>query len=199
MNFKSLKIIDFDDSFVHNIAYYCFLYGADIEIIHWKDWTFENDAHVLLGAGPAHINQYPHILKETSLFLKYSKYKILGICLGHQIIHKALGYNMALWKRPIHGQSFPLPLSFWEWVTHGEMEHNFGQNYARYKVQFYNSWGVEYRKEKKVSTNIYIYNGEIWAGQGHNYLSYQFHPESIGTTCPKKLFCLFLEKLKILG
>ena len=192
-----IHIIDFDDSFTLNIAAHLSALNTPFRIINWQSWEKERDLHpqVLLGPGPGHPAEYRSIFKRIETLLKLPGAFVMGICLGHQLIHHLLGYKIIPWKHPLHGQARPLDPRFFSWLEGKEMPLLSG------KVQFYNSWGVEYCPPGASQLFCQQADGEkqVWSGKGVRHLSFQFHPESIGTTFPHRLFTPLLQKLDMIG
>lgn len=163
---NKIFIVDFEDSFTYNIAsviYEHFPHHKSIEVISHSQFFsasfFEsifksaNKMGVILGPGPGHPKMYGHYFPLIENLIKRENTYLMGICLGHQILGFIHGYEIDYCTRPIHGES----------------EEIFFQNKV-YWVQKYNSLCV--KKDGGVSDIL----------QGENWISYQFHPESIGTT-----------------
>ena len=115
------------------------------------------------------------------IFLQNSSIKLLGICLGHQMILKALGYTIKKSQNPLHGISIQLPLNTW-WKKYFSTHQDF------LEVQRYNSLAVTANTYKKVSKNFLLVDNEIMLFAMEKILSMQFHPESIGTIHKEIIF-----------
>jgi anthranilate/para-aminobenzoate synthase component II len=173
----NIIIYDFGDSFTFNILSTFKSLGhnplvKDINSASFKD-VKANDL-VVLGPGPGHIFDY----KEHFVFIKKllgSNVKILGICLGHQIIHHLLGKEIIQLEYPVHGQSkrifFPDSNRLIDELSGKTLE-----------CQYYSSWAVKLEKEKSSSLEILDDKGLLAASFSENLVTYQFHPESIGTS-----------------
>ena len=159
---KPIWIIDFDDSFTYNIA---------------------SEPHTLvpklliLGPGPGHPDEY----KIESILLEWWKTQvpIVGLCLGHQFIARFLGLNVERSHRPIHGEAIRLKTPPY-WREHFRLP-------SQLEVQRYNSLAVK-AKPLPSGWKGWEHEGE-WISFSHKRaISYQFHPESVGTSCPEALF-----------
>ncbi|WP_372654454.1 hypothetical protein [Halobacteriovorax sp.] len=183
-----VAIIDFDDSFTFNI--YSILKDLRVEayVIDFKkvQIDFLSDfTHVLLGPGPGHVDDYDSIFPLVDKLILDSlseRYKLLGICLGHQLIHYRLGREIKLLNSPIHGQSFKFKFPISEYLSK-ELQDN------ELQLQFYNSWGVVNEKSNlDFDLEIHGHSDEIIASFSKNITTYQFHCESVGTSCQRDLF-----------
>lgn len=154
-------IIDFDDSFTHNIASVLFPIEEKISVTNVHDFfnhhyeSFlhdENPRAIILGPGPGHPDIYQKYFRKIEMLRKNESVYIMGICLGHQILGLMDGKKVLRSSEQIHGQSITI---------------NFKDTFL--KVQRYNSLAV-------VEGN---FNQDI--RRFPRGISYQFHPESIGT------------------
>ncbi|MFT6069361.1 MAG: anthranilate/para-aminobenzoate synthase component II [Bacteriovoracaceae bacterium] len=188
---KRILIVDFDDSFIYNVAELCQRWELDFEVHHFSKVTREfiennNFKNIIWGPGPGHPDQYSEIsslLKE----LLSEEFFHLGICLGHQLIFKALGFEIENAEVKRHGRSggFIIP----KWPVYEQEDWG-----KEVEVQYYNSLAVKAPKSE-TDLDLAIKDGAIMSGFGKSFLSYQFHPESVGTSCPDLLFRGFREKL----
>jgi len=179
-------IIDFYDSFVFNIASEFYQLGITSKVINYKNhhllnkyWN-DQDTLILLGPGPGHPSEY-HVFLN---FVKYQAPRILvGICLGHQMLLSLLNMEITTSRNIKHGKSELLDLS------------TFISSKQLVAVQRYNSLCVHVSQLKYMSGDksfVCNQDREIQAFQSKNILSYQFHPESIGTSCRSKMFESFV-------
>ena len=167
--------IDFDDSFSFNIIQELSLLGIKTNVIHWKDFEdLPQDGILILGPGPGHPDDYQRIFPLIERWI-IDKRSLFGICLGHQIFWQLQGANVIRSKEPLHGQRVELTLSksWQEWLKLPE----------KVFVQRYNSLGIpeEFGRSHPEFQNL-IFNDEIFATRGPRLLTYQFHPESVGTS-----------------
>jgi anthranilate/para-aminobenzoate synthase component II len=155
-------IIDFEDSFTYNIANILFHYEKEIIVVSHKIFfsklcksllSSDKRHAVILGPGPGHPDQYKDYYQDIKKNLLAKNIYTMGICLGHQILGKISGHQVERLLDPVHGQAVEC-----------EFEGR------KILVQKYNSLGVFVNKELK---DVLKYPRGI---------SYQFHPESIGTS-----------------
>lgn len=154
-------IVDFEDSFTYNIANILYPYIENISVIGHLDF-FGKTCHdvllskkkhaVILGPGPGHPRDYQHYFDRIKLLQDKENIFCMGICLGHQILGMINHYEIDYSKVQMHGQ---------------KVEVIFNEN--KYWVQRYNSLAV-FQKGDEIDIINYT-----------NGISYQFHPESIGT------------------
>lgn len=199
-----IYLFDFNDSFTFNIYSQLKLIDPNLEI---NIITYENSIIVLeelvhstsksiiiFGPGPGHPGDYELVSKFIPKILDHPSLFFMGICLGHQLLWHAKGVKVEICKKPIHGQ-----------VCEYELEE---ANYFRdllelknpkIKVQRYNSLCVlesEFRSQiNDPVIKSFFYDKELIMSGGHNFLTYQFHPESVGTTCPSSYFTPILDFL----
>jgi anthranilate/para-aminobenzoate synthase component II len=175
-------IVDFYDSFVFNIASEFYRKGIASKVINYLDFNLLNkywdqpETLILLGPGPGHPDDYEN-------FLDYIRSKsprlLTGICLGHQMLLRLLNMQVSASRNIKHGMTELIDLN--QFIP-GEKE---------LAVQRYNSLCVHVDQLKHIGHDkLFACNqeGEILAFQSKNILSYQFHPESIGTSCRTKMF-----------
>jgi len=170
--------IDFEDSFTYNLVQELFLVGFDVKVIQWKDYEENPEEGLLvLGPGPGHPDDYQKIFPFIREWLRDKK-PLFGVCLGHQIFWSLLGGPVLRSKNPLHGQKVKLHFN-------REWQEWFGQRDEIY-VQRYNSLTVlESSAQKWPELTCFIQDEEVLISRSSNVLTYQFHPESIGTTFKK--------------
>jgi anthranilate synthase component 2 len=154
-------IVDFEDSFTYNIASVLFPLENELKVIphqiffksNYEEILIRNEkCAVILGPGPGHPSEfYSYFELIKNLMAKKSIY-VMGICLGHQIL--GLIENKIIKEAEIK--------------VHGQTEEILFKN-QKYNVQRYNSLAV-YENDKEVNLSVF-----------ERGVSYQFHPESIGT------------------
>ncbi len=156
-----IYIIDFNDSFTYNIANVIFPFESQLQVISCEVFfsitiysILESPYRhaIILGPGPGHPDEYSHFYPSLTKILAQKNLYLMGICLGHQILGRMKGYEVRASKSQIHGQQ--------ELIRFQDKD---------YLVQRYNSLSV-YRGHTEELISIFP--------QG---ISYQFHPESIGT------------------
>ncbi len=181
-----ILIIDFDDSFTYNIAnsFYS-LFKIEPFVIHWQQvgnlWKEYNI--IVWGPGPGHPSEYQDILPMMRKTFAKPKTFNFGICLGHQLYWYMMGGKILPSKQACHGESIEIvippwpifPKSFHEKMT---------------MVQRYNSLCVQKHGGLDSDHLDLIVNDEVIMSAGANFLTMQFHPESIGTSCPDLFFAV---------
>ncbi len=173
-------LVDFDDSFTYNIAAEFLRHGIECKVIPWREWTVPSTRFprlLVLGPGPGHPDEYQ--IEDRLMAWWKTSVPIAGICLGHQFIARFLGLPVARSKHPAHGEAFiwPVPLPW-------QRKLNLPK---QVEVQRYNSLGVPARTLPRGWTG-WEEGGEWMALSHERALSYQFHPESVGTSCPDAFF-----------
>lgn len=156
-----IVIVDFEDSFTYNIANVLYPFEKSIKVISHEEFfakTMFEISHsssklaVILGPGPGHPEDYRAYFKDIKTLMGLSHIYLLGICLGHQLMALVDGCHINYAKEQMHGHAVDLDFEG-----------------VKLKVQKYNSLAV-FRDGAEVDICRY-----------HNGISYQFHPESIGT------------------
>ncbi len=176
--------VEFDDSFSNNIL--CELHEFEIlpEIIHWTALSnkyivnsINCDSKIILGPGPGSPKDYQSIFKAIDYFIG-NNFKLIGICLGHQIICTRLGMTCDYAKEIKHGENENIAIDqFWK--------EAFCLDEDIISVQRYNSLAI---KDNLSDYKKLIHNEEVIAIKEENLFSMQFHPESIGTKNRAELF-----------
>lgn len=172
---RKATFIDFEDSFSYNVVQELTEVGFEVEVVHWKDFEKLPESGVLaLGPGPGHPDDYQQLFPLLKEWLK-AQGPLFGVCLGHQIYWRLLGEEVLRSKNPLHGQKVKLLLTS-EWRSWlGVSEEVFVQRYNSLAVMGQASLRNPYLKN-------FIQDDEILITRGPGILTYQFHPESIGTS-----------------
>lgn len=163
---SKIYIIDFEDSFTFNIATELYAYEKDIQVVSHQDFfsskkfpvfleKIKTPTAIILGPGPGNPEEHVHYFPFIKALKSNPYIFLMGICLGHQLLALMDGMSVRASLKPIHG---------------GQVKINFDNK--NILVQRYNSLGVF---ESRNSQN------EIQVRQWTRGVSYQFHPESIGT------------------
>ncbi len=187
---EEVIIIDFLDSFTYNIAAEVGKKGFNFKVFENSLMVFKKlekikeKKVIILGPGPGHPDEYQEIFPIIQRLLKKKNLFFLGICLGHQILWRVQGEQVVKSKKPIHGMAVPFIIPPWEDLFKKRI---WG---IETMVQRYNSLTV--KPSRKNRNNFSLSGGEVMAGRFERGLTYQFHPESIGTDNPD----LFFEPLK---
>lgn len=185
---KRALYLEFDDSFSFNVISELTKLPLEVVVVHWMDFESTDGFDlIVLGPGPGHPDDYQRIFPLIENWISDER-PLLGICLGHQIYWRLLGEDVIRSKEPLHGQKVKLNLTP-EWTSwlgvSGEVW-----------VQRYNSLSVM----GQVSTRYphlktFEVDGEIMITKGEKVITYQFHPESVGTTLPECFFRPVLREL----
>ncbi len=178
---KRVLLIDFDDSFIFNVAQELEELGLRVDLISWKKINSISSYDLLaLGPGPGHPREYEDIFPLIRKWI-LSKRPLFGVCLGHQIFWTLMGAEVRKSFNPVHGQKVRLHLDP-EWKKFLSLSSDPW-------VQRYNSLAVD-EKDQYLVPNIenFIQNQEILISKSSQVLTYQFHPESIGTSYPQAFF-----------
>jgi len=177
-------LLDFNDSFTYNVASELLKIGIKTlvipkpEIKKYLRKVIEKNKKTIIvyGPGPGHPDEYdeffPLILKAIKRPYIYS----MGICLGHQLLWRAQGYQVISSQTPIHGQQMEFEIPHWEEFD----PFLWGK---KVNVQRYNSLVV-----KGEGIKFSYHEGEVMAGRFERGVSFQFHPESVGTKDPTIFF-----------
>lgn len=155
-----ITIVDFEDSFTYNIANVLFPFEKNIEVVGHRD--FFRDTKLLLntsgkkaiifGPGPGHPEEYRKYFEQIKTLMADENIYVMGICLGHQMMALAHGYKIKKSIEQIHGQSVEI---------------------------FFN--GISTRVQRYNSLAVFVDENEINICEYKQAISYQFHPESVGT------------------
>tara|TARA_R110000868_G_scaffold248282_24_gene504767 strand:- start:18 stop:599 length:582 start_codon:yes stop_codon:yes gene_type:complete len=176
---SDLYFVDFDDSFTHNILAYLRAWG-DFKVIvpsQANQVLLSANAKIVWGPGPGRADEYGIDLALLRESLFNSNHRHFGICLGHQIIGLALGGRYRALEKPLHGVALEVALPEWrDWGFNGGVEH----------FQFYNSLVIDMNENEDLRT-LRLQNSVVMLA-GTSFLTCQFHPESVGTSCPERFF-----------
>lgn len=172
--------IDFEDSFSYNVVQELTQIGLDVEVIAWNDFDKNpTEGLLVLGPGPGHPDDYERIFPQVSEWLKNRK-PFFGVCLGHQIFWRLQGEEVVRSKDPKHGQKILLNLSP-SWRQELKLDET-----SLVYVQRYNSLCVSAQPSCNPELKNFIQDDEILITKSSHILTYQFHPESIGTSYHKE-------------
>lgn len=179
-----IYLCDFDDSFTYNIFADIEELKLPVKIIPFQEvyqflqtkMTSKEKEIIILGPGPGHPDEYKFIHSTIKKLLERKNLMLFGICLGHQLIWQARGYTCDHSAMPVHGQVQKLTV--------------FGQEV---EVQRYNSLAIKLTTEQfsqltQEGFELSIVNNELFASIKDNVITYQFHPESVGTSCQNLLY-----------
>lgn len=181
----NILILDFGDSFTYNILNEFLSLGVSTNVrsvSKFNKTDIKNYDAIVFGPGPGTIENYTEyfsLVGEIVSAALSGEVKLMGICLGHQLIHHYLKRSIVQIQNPVHGQSISISLP-------GEQILNKLLRNKSFDVQLYNSWVVELDHKSDIfDYELIDPHGRVMASFSDNITTYQFHPESIGTSCPK--------------
>ena len=180
-----ITIIHNEDDFVYMLSHMLSCMGLATRVVRIHEYTWEDEEGeiVLLGPGPGNPNDdgNPKIAKNMQLarvFLKAQK-PLLAICLGHQILCRALGFAVHRKPQPLQGVQCEVNL--------------FGRTEL---VGFYNTFApVAGAKRDDIEQALLPGGNDLIGVRGKGFIGYQFHPESLLT---KNGFSLLFDSVKML-
>lgn len=191
---NKIWLIDFDDSFTYNICSELYERGAAVQVVHWSKWNqlFEKIIDsperlaLILGPGPGHPSEYE--LSGLGQLHGKNNIFVFGVCLGHQLIWQEKGLEIKRCKQPVHGQQVEIEVPKWFSFLPRQVQER------STRVQRYNSLCVVADlKKMPPNTDTLVQHEELLASRFENTLTYQFHPESVGTSFRKSFFTPLLD------
>lgn len=186
-------IFDFQDSFTFNIWSELKALGLNAQVIPLENVqaTYQaladsQERKVLVhGPGPGHPQDYQHFFGDLKSLLPKKNFFHLGICLGHQIMMTLEGGVIEKSTTPMHGRKVSLKIPEWEVFASKEWGHE-------QTVQRYNSLSLKKHSLKSLinlpNFQYVVQDDDVLMTYHENQLTYQFHPESVGTSCPNVFF-----------
>ena len=166
----TIAIIDFEDNFTSMLGHILSSIGAQVSIISWDRCAvqeLETDL-VILGPGPGDPadSSDPRIASAqgAARFLLGSGKPFMAVCLGHQVLCRALGMELFRKARATQGTQETIDL--------------FGQ---QERVGFYNTFAARAGSRRDDLEVCSMPDGEVFAIRGPKFASLQFHAESILT------------------
>ncbi|MDO5811566.1 MAG: aminodeoxychorismate/anthranilate synthase component II [Bacillota bacterium] len=189
-----ILLIDNYDSFAYNLYQLIGSINEDIKVVRNDEIAVEkiekiNPSCIIISPGPGKPSEAGII--EEVIQTYYTKYPILGVCLGHQAIVEAFGGVVGYAKSVMHGKSSIIKVDTSNPLFKGIEEKT--------KVSRYHSLAA---KKENLPKSLQIIgesdDGEIMAVCHKNYPIYglQFHPESILTKDGKKIVENFLKEIQ---
>lgn len=176
-----ILIIDNYDSFTYNLYQYIGTLNPDVQVCRNDKITIEeieelNPSHIILSPGP----KAP---KDAGITIEviqklYTKYPILGVCLGHQSIGEAFGGKTIHAPRLVHGKSEKIDIvekksKLFSGIVENEIE----------AARYHSLMTDESMLPECLTVTARSKDGVIMAMEHREYPVYglQFHPESIMT------------------
>jgi para-aminobenzoate synthetase component 2 len=184
-----ILVIDNYDSFTYNLVQYLGELGETVEVYRNDELTIDEieakrPDRILISPGPGTPDDAGISLEVIKHFA--GKIPILGVCLGHQAIAQAFGGVVIRAPVLMHGKA-------------SEISHDGQTIFAGLENHFqagrYHSLIVE-RSSLPESFEISATSDDVIMGLRHRKLKLegvQFHPESILTSCGKRLLANFLQ------
>lgn len=185
-----ILVIDNYDSFVHNLARHFHQLNCETEVIRndkitTRDIDQMSPDAIVLSPGPCTPDKAGCSLE----IVRHFQYRIpmLGICLGHQTIVKALGGHVVMANEPVHGRQSRVIHTSSPMFRGITKEFNAGR---------YHSLVAQIPKlPEELRVTARSDDGTIMAVEHkiHPVVGLQFHPESILTDCGYRLLHNFLK------
>ena len=189
-----ILLIDNYDSFAYNLYQLIGSINEEIKVVRNDEISVEeieklNPSCIIISPGPGKPSEAGII--EEVIQTYYTKYPILGVCLGHQAIVEAFGGIVGYAKSVMHGKSSIIKVNTNNLLFKGIEEKT--------RVSRYHSLAA---KKENLPDCLQIIgesdDGEIMAVCHKNYPIYglQFHPESILTKEGKKIVENFFKEIQ---
>lgn len=186
-------IIDNYDSFTYNLFQYIAELRGNPVVYKHNQIDVEkvadiNPTHIVISPGPGTVEKSEDFGACEKIILQYmDKTPILGVCLGHQGIAKALGGSIKPSTQIMHGKQSP--------IEHEEKGILKGLK-SPFMAMRYHSLCIN---EENLPAELHVTarvkdESTIMAIQHYQYplFGVQFHPESFGTPEGKKIVQNFL-------
>ena len=201
MSDPNIYICDFNDSFTYNIYSELKLIDSElvievvpfskVEVLLLKLQNIERKTAIIMGPGPGSPTEYSFLFEGIHNVSLNKNIFLMGICLGHQLYWSSQKYSVIKCGEPVHGQtqrySLPKPIS-----------HKL-RNLSSIEVQRYNSLKVDLsstqEEELTKGKGALIFDRELVMYISERLVTYQFHPESVGTKNSEVFFSHLLSYL----
>lgn len=184
-----LLVIDNYDSFTYNLVQYLGELGEDVEVYRNDEITIEeieakHPERIVISPGPGTPDDAGVSLEVVKHFA--GKIPILGVCLGHQAIAQALGGVVVRAPVLMHGKASEIHHD--GQTIFAGVDNNFQA--GRYHSLIVERSSLPQRLEISAATSDDVIMGI--RNREMKLEGVQFHPESILTSCGKKLLANFL-------
>ncbi|KAF5076140.1 anthranilate synthase component II [Anaerotignum sp.] len=185
-----IVVIDNFDSFTYNLVQLAYQFDEDIRVFRNNSITPEeiDDLHpdsIIISPGPC----YPHEagISEELIQKLGDRYKILGVCLGHQAICEVYGAKIIHAKRLMHGKQSEIKIDNTATI--------FKDLPRKIMAARYHSLVAERSTIPETIEIIGEVEGEVMAikVKGKEIYGLQFHPESILSQYGSQIMKNFLE------
>lgn len=179
-----IYLCDFEDSFTYNIYADLKTLGHEVKIIPFaQTYQFlqtkinsKEKEVIILGPGPGHPKEYEFLLPSIKSLINRENLFLMGICLGHQLIWNCMGTKCVHCKTPLHGQVQSISFEGQE-----ELVQRYNSLCIRLNPSEINALASE-------GWELSMYLDELMYARYKNTVTYQFHPESVGTSCPNSFY-----------
>jgi len=175
---QKILLIDNFDSFTYNIVETLRKINQQCDIVRYDEFILDIAEHydnIIISPGPGHPDEYT---KHFALLNRYRRRKkILGICLGHQLIAEYYGAELINLPQVRHGIASKL-------VGINENYHLYRGLAQPIKVGRYHSWAVNNKQFPEMLTITAFSDDNVIMSLAHHtdkVTGVQFHPESIIT------------------
>lgn len=185
-----IVVIDNFDSFTYNLVQLAYQFDEDIRVFRNNSITPEeiDDLHpdsIIISPGPC----YPHEagISEELIQKLGDRYKILGVCLGHQAICEVYGAKIIHAKRLMHGKQSEIKIDNTATI--------FKDLPRKIMAARYHSLVAERSTIPETIEIIGEVEDEVMAikVKGKEIYGLQFHPESILSQYGSQIMKNFLE------
>lgn len=185
-----ILMIDNYDSFTYNLVQYLGELGADLQVFRNDKMTVGeieklSPTKIVISPGPRTPDKAGISIETIKTFA--GRVPILGVCLGHQSIGVAFGGRVVRGDYPVHGKT--------SMVKH-DNKSIFAGVENPFEATRYHSLIIERDTLPEVLEISAETEDGVIMGMRHKELpieGVQFHPESILTTCGKKLLKNWLD------
>ncbi len=169
-----LALIDNEDSFTYNLQQALRAASAEVEVVpvdEKEKLDISKYQGVVISPGPGIPDEYYSYFGWLDAMAPETK--ILGVCLGMQILALWQGYRTYRKDEIIHGQQERL-----NFITQNKYTLNLTQGM---QVGLYHSWAIESRSADYYTPLATDASGTLMMMSRDNVLGVQFHPESFLT------------------
>jgi anthranilate synthase/aminodeoxychorismate synthase-like glutamine amidotransferase len=184
-----ILVLDNYDSFTYNLVQYLGELGARMRVARNDALTVDEveamaPGGIVISPGPGHPDGAGISLALIRRF--HAQVPILGVCLGHQAIGRAVGGRVARARRQMHGKTSP--------ITHDGRGVFRGLPPGFEATRYHSLVVLEAGLSADLEITARADDGEIMGLRHRRYPveGVQFHPESILTSQGKALLANFL-------
>lgn len=182
---QKILLIDNNDSFTYNLVQIFEENSCSVDVIENTNISgiiAESYSGIVISPGPGNPSDYHNLFE----FLKnnFEKNKILGVCLGHQVIGEFFGAVNYRLEKVYHGERNQIK------IIADSIIFNHLENYFPLMAGRYHSWALSnlnFPDSLKITS---LDDKDVIMSMEHNYLpifGVQFHLESIMTDSGEKI------------